>query len=142
MVEITFEEFKTKFDRDFTFSETLPDIREVDFDNAYLDANSVFNQSLIPAKPDDSIAKNALLNLTAHFLSLNIDASETGAQARFLQSSRSAGGMSESLQIPSWVSDNDVFSQFATTSFGLKYLIISKPYLDGAIYVVGGQTLP
>jgi len=139
MITATFEEFKTKFDRDFTFSETLPDIRESDFDNALEDALAVFNQDLIPVVTAN---KNALLNLIAHFLTLNIDTSDTGAQSKFLQSSRSVGSISESLQIPSWISDNEVFSFFATTAYGIKYLIFSKPYLDGAIFTAEGATQP
>lgn len=139
MITLTFDEFKDKFDRDFTFSETLPDIREKDFNNALTDALSVFNQDLIPVADAN---KNALLHLTAHFLVKNIDRADSGAQTPILQNSRSVGSMSESLQIPDWIANNAEFSYYATSSYGLDFLIICSPYLGGAIFSVAGSTQP
>jgi hypothetical protein len=34
------------------------------------------------------------------------------------------------------------FAFYATTYYGQKWLILSKPYLDGAVFSVEGGTMP
>ena len=79
--------------------------------------------------------------LTAHFLTTDVDAADSGGQSRLLQTSRSADGVSESVDIPDWMKQGE-FAFYATTYYGQKYLILSKPYLDGAIFSVEGGTMP
>jgi len=136
-VTITTDEFKAYFDRgQFTYSETLPDVRDKDIEQAIAEAEAVFNSGLYPT---EVLAKQALEYLTAHFLAHDIDAGETGGQPAFLQTSRSADGLSESVQIPEWMQQG-VFAFYATTYYGQKFLELSKPYLDGAVSSVPGGT--
>jgi hypothetical protein len=145
MTTLTVEEFKTKFDRgDFTYSENLPDIRDKDIEDAIDNALALFNQDLYPIPTDEfptDVGKKCLLFLTAHELVNLIEDTNGQGQTRFNQSSRSVGSISESLAIPEWM-NADVFAYFTTTNYGIKFLMFSKPYMDGALYVVGGSTQP
>lgn len=136
---ITVEEFKTFFDRgQFTYSETLPDIRDKDITNAISEKDAILNDGIYP---DDETLKLAEYYLTAHFLTLDTEASESGGQPSFNQTGRSADGISESLQIPEWMNDGE-FAFYATTYYGQKWLMLTKPYLGGAVYTVLGATTP
>ena len=134
---ITTTEFKTQFDRGpWTYGVSLPDIRDKDIEEAIEEALSVFNQDLYPT---ESICKKALLYLTAHFLKLDLDSSDSGGAPVHNQTSRSVGSISESVTVPEWMLSGD-FALYVTTSYGVKFLTLSKPYLDGAIYSVPGGT--
>jgi len=136
---ITATEFKDYFDRgQFTYSETLPDVRDKDIDQAIAEAVATFNENLFP---DEATCKQALLYLTAHFLTNDLDAADSGGQAAFNQASRSADGISESLVVPEWMTSGD-YALYSTTYYGQKYIMLAKPYIDGAVYVVGGATQP
>lgn len=136
---ITSTEFKAYFDRgQFSFGETLPSIRDKDIDAAIAEAVAVFNFGLYPT---EEIGKLALSYLTAHYLTLDINAANSGGQAVFTQTSRSADGLSESVQIPVEFQDGD-FAFYVTTYFGQKWLSLTKPYLGGAVYAVYGATTP
>lgn len=139
MVDIA--SFKALFSRgQFDYGETLPQVRDADITNALSEANAVFNPDIYPAdKPE--IGDLALSYLTAHFLRTDLDAADAEGQSRFIQTSRSVDGVSESVEIPEWMKQGE-FAFYATTYFGQKWLMITKPYLDGAVYVVGGTTLP
>jgi hypothetical protein len=134
---ITADEFKDYFDRgQFTYSEDLPDVRDKDIESAIAEALAVFNGDLYP---DSDICKQALYYLTAHFLQSDIEAADSGGQGQFLQNSRSADGISESVNIPEWILKGEL-AIYATTYYGLKWLLLSKPYMDGAVYSVPGGT--
>lgn len=136
---ITAEEFKDFFDRgQFGYGTDVPAIRDKDIDAAIAEAQAVFNGGLFP---DEARCKQALLYLTAHFLQLDTDAADTGGQSKFIQTSRSADGLSEALSIPDWMQQGE-FAMYATTYYGQKYLLLVNQYLGGAVYVVGGGTLP
>lgn len=136
---ITPAEFKDYFDRgEFTYGVNPPDIRDKDITRAIDEAEAVFNPGLFP---DEDTCKQALYYLTAHFLQKDLEAVASKGQPTFNQSSRSAGGISESLEIPEWMKEGE-FAFYTTTYYGQKYLILAKPYLDGAVFAVSGATLP
>jgi hypothetical protein len=135
---ITVEQFKTYFDRNFTFGPTLPDVRDQDVQKAIDEAATVFNPDLYDVEADRDLAE---LYLSAHFLQNDLDAAEGEGQAQLLQQSRSVGSVSESMAIPDWMLQSD-YSFYTTTYYGQKFLTITKPYLDGAVFSVGGATLP
>jgi hypothetical protein len=133
--------FKALFSRgQFDYGETLPEIRDADITSALAEANAVFNVSLYPSNLP-AIADLALSYLVAHFLLTDVDAADSGGQTRLLQNSRSVDGVSESLEIPEWMKAGE-FAFYASTYYGQKFLIISKPYLDGAVYCIEGATTP
>jgi hypothetical protein len=134
---ISATEFKTYFDRgQFSYGAAIPDIRDKDINSAISEALAVFNGDLYPT---EDTCKQALYYLTAHFLQSDIDAADSGGQGQFLQNSRSADGISESVNIPEWILKGEL-AIYATTYYGLKWLLLSKPYMDGAVYSVQGGT--
>ena len=137
MITITATEFKAYFDRgQFTYDTTLPAVRDKDIDAAIAEAEAVFNHDIYPTEDIEEIA---LLYLTAHFLQNDIDAGDAGGQSVYNQNSRSADGISESKQIPEWMTSGD-FALYTTTYYGQKWLTLTKPYLDGAVFTVPGGT--
>ena len=140
---ITATEFKAYFNRgQFTYGSTIPyaypEVRDQDIDSAIAEAEALFNGGLFP---DDATCKQALYYLTAHFVQQDLDAVVSNGQSKYNQSSRSADGISESLSIPEWMNEGE-FAFYATTYYGQKYLILVKPFLDGAVFAVAGATQP
>jgi len=136
---VTIASFKTQFARAFTFGDAPPDIMDADITNAIAEKDATFNPEIYPAdKPD--IGTLAEHYLTAHFLVTDVDAADSGGQPRFLQNSRSADGVSESVQIPEELKGE--FAFYCTTYYGQKWLMLTRPYLGGAVYTVRGGTNP
>jgi hypothetical protein len=136
---ITASEFKEYFDRgQFIYGTDLPNVRDKDIEAAIAEAGSVFNDGLYP---DEEACKMALYYLTAHFLTNDIEAATSGGIPSFVQTSHSADGVSESFQVPKWMTSGE-FAFYSTTYYGQKFLILSKPFLDGAVFSVPGATHP
>ena len=134
--------FKDYFDRgQFVYGEEVPAVRDKDIDAAMHEAETIFNADLYP---DDKTLEMAFLYLSAHFLACDLDAAESGGLGGvgFVQTSRSADGVSESIQVPDWIAKDPTLSVLAGTYFGRKYLTIALRYADEVITVVGGATLP
>lgn len=137
MITITVAEFKDYFDRgQFAYGTTLPEIRDKDIEAAIAEAEAVFNHDLYD---DEAVEKLALLYLTAHFLQNDTEAGDSSGQPTFIQQSRSADGISESVIVPEWMQAGE-YALYSTTYYGQKYLMLSKPYIDGAVYSVPGGT--
>ena len=136
---VTIASFKTQFSRNFVFGAALPDILDDDITKAIAEKDAVFNPEIYPA---ETPATGTLAEhyLTAHFLQSDVNAADSGGQPVALQNSRSADGVSESVQIPDWVTGELLF--YWSTYYGQKWLILTKPYLDGAVFVVSGGTNP
>lgn len=129
--------FMAFFDRgQFSYGTAVPAVRPKDIAQAIGEASAVFNPDLYPPE-SPQIGQHALLYLQAHFLTTDLDAADSGGQTRLLQNSRSADGLSESLEISPWMNAGE-FAFYATTYYGQKFLILSKPYLDGAVFAVHG----
>jgi hypothetical protein len=136
------EEFKAYFDRNqFAYGDEYPAVRDKDISAAMGEARAMFNPDLYPDQETFSLA---FLYLAAHFLACDIDAAESGGLggAGFAQTSRSADGISESIAVPDWVTQDPGLSLLIGTYFGRKYITIALRYSDGVVFVVGGATLP
>jgi len=116
-------------------------VRDRDITAAMHEAGAIFNPALYP---NDEIRDMAFLYLTAHFLSCDLDAADSGGLGGvgFAQTSRSADGLSESIQIPEYILSDPTLSMLAGTYWGRKYLIIAMQYAVDVVTVVGGHTLP
>ena len=137
MNPLTVAIFKAYFARgQFSYGPVVPSVTDNDIQNAINEAWAVFNAGLYP---DDATMLLALEYLTAHFLQGMLDLTDSGGQTQLLQTSRSAVGVSESLSIPEWMNQGE-FAFYATTAYGQRWLIISKPFLGGAVFSIGGAT--
>ena len=135
------EEFKDYFDRgQFTYGAGLPSIRDKDIAAAVGEATPLFNPSLYP---DDNTRNLMFMYLVAHFVVSDFNAAESGGigSAGF-QTSRSADSVSESVQIPEWITNDPTLSQLCTTYYGRKYVLMASQYVSAVVQVVGGGTLP
>ena len=139
MITITAADFKAYFSRgQFAYGTTLPAVLDADITQAIAEASGVWNYGLYP---NDTVAAQALEYLSAHFLQGLLDATDSQGQAEGIQSARSAGGISESLAVAPWMLEGE-FALYATTFYGRRWLTLSKPYADGAVFSVGGGTTP
>lgn len=136
---VTIASFKAQFPR-LTYGSDASAIMDDDITKAIAEKDSVFNFDLYPVDRPE-IGTLAEHYLTAHFVATDIDAAESGGQTRLLQTSRSADGVSESVDIPDWMKQGE-FSFYASTYYGQKWLILTKPYLGGAVFAIAGGTNP
>jgi hypothetical protein len=139
MIQITAATFKTYFARgQFTYGTVLPAVLDSDIDQAIVEASAVFNFSLYPS---DAIGNMALAYLTAHFLQLTLDSTDSQGQSAGIQSGRGANGVNESIAVPPWMLEGE-YAFYATTEYGLRWMLQTMPYLGGNVYAVGGGTQP
>lgn len=87
---------------------------------------------------------NIYLHLVAFYLVFDIKNSSAGINSSFTGTlnSKSVGDVSESYGIPTWMTENPMYSIYAQNGYGLKYLSLIAPYM--AITVMfsrGGSTL-
>ncbi len=117
-------------------------VLDEDINKAFDEACLVFNESLF--SETDETKKLAYLYLTAHYLVIDLknakNSGEVGSSGSV--ASRSVGNVSESYNIPKWMTDNETLAPLAQTSYGVKYYSLVKPRLIGSSFVVQGATLP
>lgn len=150
LTTITVQQFKDRFYRDFAFINQNPNqdqpvppnsefIQDRDINNAFADAQGLLNQALLGS---DVNITNGYLYLTAHCLSLNIKASESGVNSggtgAFPVASRSVGSVSEAYQVPDAYKDDPILAQYAQTAYGQKYLAMVLPGLRGNMVPIYG----
>ncbi len=142
---LTVNDFKSYFKRDFVYSgDACPagageTITDDDIVKAMAEAEAIFNTDIFPT---DGMLRMAFLCLSAHYLCFDVQTAMQGPQSAssFPVGSRSVGGVSESYQVPAWVSTDPLFSSLATTRYGLKYISLIKPLLIGCMSVQEGAT--
>ncbi len=137
--ELDVTTFKEHFDHgQFMYGDTPPSVRDKDIVSAVSEMQAILNPTLYPTETSCNLAK---LYLTAHFLTLDLGASESGGQPVYNQTSRSVGSISESISVPDWMTQGS-YSYFSTTYYGQKWLIITRPYFSTYIGCVTGGTRP
>lgn len=109
--------------------------RDEDIENAMAEASVNFNESLF----DDEQAKLIFLYLTAYYLTYDLQ-NATGAVQTGVITSKSVGSVSESYGIPTSFLNNPTYSLYAKNGYGLKYLSLIIPYLQGNILFFKGAT--
>lgn len=140
---VTVDEFKAWFYRDFPYSENendLSGITNADITKAFAEAMFVFNKELFT----ESEVKLAFMYLAAHYLVIDLKNSSTGLKGIFngLMSSKSVGSVSVGYTMPSWITDNPLYSLIAQTPYGVKYLSLVIARCVGNFGVVNGATYP
>ncbi len=139
MTPLTVAQFQAYFARgQFLYGASLPAVLDTDITNAINEAMLIFNPSLYP---DDPTATTAALYLSAHFLQTMLDMADSQGQPDALENSRSANGVSQSLVVPEWMQEGEL-AMYATTSYGRRWLLLTKPYVDGAVFAIGGAVQP
>lgn len=116
-------------------------IQDDDITKAFSEAQVMFNQELFGS---DAQITLAYMYVVAHYLAIDIRNSKSGIMATggFPMLSRSAGNVSESYAIPNEYLSSPLFSMFAQTGYGMKYLSLVLPRIIGNVGVVCGGTLP
>jgi hypothetical protein len=117
-------------------------VLDEDINKAFEEACLVFNESLFGE--DEDTKKLAYLYLTAHYVVIDLNnAKNSGAIGTSGSlASRSVGNVSESYNIPKWMTENETLAPLAQTSYGVKYYSLVKPRLIGSTFIVQGATLP
>ena len=143
--DIAIDDFKAYFVRGFTYGAQdecdTAVVTDADISMAYGQAKFNFNEGLFSTQEQ---LKIAFLHLAAHYVCTDRQMASEGlnSQSSFAVNSRSVGGISESYQVPDWVTNSPIFCMYATTKYGLKYLSLVKPRLVGAMSVSFGATTP
>lgn len=121
---ITVAQFRARFPRDFV------NVNDQDITNSFIDAQCLFNPALFTT---DAQITNGYLFLTAHFLSLNLKATQggIGGVGAFPVSGRSVGSVSENYLVPDAYKDDPYLATYTQTSYGMHYLQFILPYLNG-----------
>jgi len=148
--EITLDQFKAWFSRDFVYSipygllTERPDccpsyVTNNDLTKAFTEAKINFNEGLFS---DDDQLRTTFLYLAAHYLvnDLQTAVNGLGSTGFFPVASRSVGSVSESYSMPSWVTNDPVLGAYTTTRYGQKYLSLIKPLMIGNVTVYQGAT--
>lgn len=137
-------EFKTQFDRDFTYGPGKESVRDSDITRALTEAQSVFNPDIW----ETDVLKPAFLYAAAHFLVINIQMAgglSSPSPGRGIDNrgggitqSKSVGQVSINYAISEKYKEDPILSQFMRTDYGLRYLQMVSTRLVGHAYVVGG----
>lgn len=144
---ITVAEFKTFFDRDFTFGSAIENVRDSDIERAINTGVPLFNPGLFD---DIATRKLAASYQAAHLLVIAVKAAGglkkkgkgINSTGSFPIANKSAGPLSVGYAIPQDVIENPVLFQFTKTEYGMMYLQLVTPYLIGNIGIAGGDTQP
>ena len=105
---------------------------------AFNEAQINFNPELFGCQDID----NVFYYLAAHYLVIDLNIMQTPFATGFLGllQSKSVGSVSASFGLPQWVMSDPNLGLYAQTQFGLKYLSLLLPYLNGQLFIVQGKT--
>lgn len=143
---VTYTSFKAYFARDFSYYSGSGDSRDYvtddDITRAITEAGLVFPSGLFSSS--ETLADTALLYLSAHFLSEDIQfaAGGAGGTSAFPVNHKAVGAVLESSVIPEWVTKIPSLYTYANTRYGQRYLSMLFPMLIGNTVVFEGATTP
>lgn len=120
---------------DWTLLQPNDLVSSKDITNAFNEALANFNSYITS---DETSLKLMYLYLTAHYLTSDLNA--VGGLGSNIVNSRSVGSVSESYSVPQWMLDKPMFSMFAKTSYGQKYLSLIAGYTVGYMATIQGGT--
>ena len=143
--EITVEQFKTYFNREFPYAPASDPtnteyITDADITRAFGQAKVNFPIYLF----DKENGTIAFLYLVAHYLCKDMAMAQAGINSvgQYIVTSKSVGDVSASYGVPTKFLNDPILNYFSTTDFGLKYLSLLYPRSIGAVnYVLGGTTV-
>lgn len=87
-------------------------------------------------------ANTVFYYLVGHYLVVDLNIIQAPFATGFLGllQSKSVGSVSASFGLPQWVMNDPNLGLYAQTQFGLKYLSLLLPYLNGQLFIVQGKT--
>ena len=112
-------------------------ILDGDIVNAYQEACISYSPSLFGA--DDAV-KLSYLYLTAHYLVHDLRSNGLESAASHPLASQSVGSVSASYSIPEYILKTPIYSFYATSGYGLKYLNFLLPAMAGNVCAISGGT--
>lgn len=112
-------------------------INNEDIEKALQQARVSFNEKLF--NDNKELLKVAFLLLTAHYLVCDLNMA-SGGGSTFFMISKSVDNVSARYGIPSSILKNLNYSYLAKTEFGLKYLHLLSPRLNGYIKLIFGTS--
>ena len=138
--------FKAQFVRDFNYAPTndstnLDYVTDQDIASAITMASANFNPGLFGA---DAGRTMAFLMLAAFYLVDNLQVSAQGisSKSNFPISSKSAGPVTVSYQIPERYMKDAIISFLTHNGYGMKYLSMALPAIIGNVRVMQGANAP
>ena len=136
----TINDIKSKDFRDYFYKDALlSSISDKEIDRAILEAKTQINESLTD---DTDTLTIMFMYLTAHYACLNARMGGINSAGQNIIVAESAEGVSATYSIPDKILKSPVFSAFAKTEYGYRYLSLVYPYCIGNISVVEGSTTP
>ena len=137
----TVAQFMAYFNRDFFYTDdpaNLELVSQQDITNAIAEALINFNVALYGS---NSNITTVFLYLAAFCLVRKMQVSEKGVASgsRFPISSNSVGGVSVGFSLPERYAKDAWLSSLTVNGYGMRYLEFTLPYLDGNVFVVGGN---
>jgi hypothetical protein len=134
-------DFQAQFVRDFPYGNNPTTVMDADILSAITYASYQINPGLFGDQ--GSYTLNFLL-LSAHYLVMNLRSSSQGIAGAFtfLDNSRSAGSVSEGIQIPERIQEDPYFAMLCKTNYGAQYLFNILPLLSGQMFNACGSTNP
>ena len=114
-------------------------LSDSDIEKAIAEASIGFNCKLF--SEEESVL--AMLYLVAFYLVIDIKNSTAGLSSNAYTSfvsSKSVGNVHESYGIPSWATNNPMYSLYMDNGYGRKYLSLLIPRISGWFYLSKGAT--
>ena len=143
---ITTAEFKTRYDREFTYGAGLDSVRDKDIEDAFSAARVMYNPALFTTEQ----GKTAFLLVSAHYLTVNIQAAgglstltSQGIKNRSegIVISKSVGQVSVTYdEVPARVKQLGLQALWMT-KYGQDYVTMLLPKLVGNVSVVSGPVV-
>ena len=120
-------------------------LTDSDIEKAINEAIAAFNAELFENNPNEKFCERCLafLYLVAFYVVLDIKNSSSGLSSNAYTSfvsSKSVGNVSESYSIPSWATNNPMYSLYLDNGYGKKYLSLLIPKITGFFYLSKGAT--
>lgn len=114
-------------------------ITEEQISEAFAEAQINFNPELFE---ECNYIHTAFYYLAGHYLVIDLNIMNAPFATGFmgLLQSKSVGSVSASFGVPSWVLSDPNLGLYAQTQFGLKYLSLLLPLLNGQLFLVQGKT--
>lgn len=118
-------------------------VLDEDIEKNIKQAEAIIPDQMELRMPDD-VYELARYFLSAHLLVDNIRTSNAGltSQINAITTGKSVGSISQQYGIPTTLLNDAASALFITSQYGLRYLSLLMPYLNGQVCIAAGATTP